>query len=396
MARLSLILTLAQKDWWLFWSDKRAAGLCFAVPIILAASFGMVFHKPPGSSNAPTLPILVVAQSDDAFARSLVEDLLKSPRLEAELVTAEEAFRRVADRRPSVAVFLPSNVSELAGWNPLHLSDAEAKPPVQVLHNPLAESEGQWAEGVITEIIIQRIAKNSTGRWLNTERAMALPFEVKTQVLHGCDHEQFNSYTHSFSGMTLQYLLFWGMESGILLLRERQRSLWPRLRAAPVPLWCVLVAKACSTALIALLQVLVTFSFGYVVFGVTVDGSIVGFALLVGIVSMLAAATGLLVASLGGTEARARSVCILAILGVSMLGGLWLPSFVLPGWARDIAMALPTSWAMQGFDRMTWQGREFSAVAPSLLVLLGFTGFFLAFAVAKLVHSEARRRRGMV
>ena len=64
-----------------------------------------------------------------------------------------------------------------------------------------------------------------------------------TPLLAG-PHAGFNSYTHSFSGMTLQYLLFWGMESGLLLLRERQRGVWLRVRAAPVPLHAILLGKA--------------------------------------------------------------------------------------------------------------------------------------------------------
>ena len=165
-----------------------------------------------------------------------------------------------------------------------------------------------------------------------------------------------------------------------------------RLRV--VPLWAVLVAKATSTAAIAVLQVLTTFAFGYAVFGVTIDGSVVGFLLLAFGAGLLAAATGLLVAAVGGTEARARSVCILAILGVSMLGGLWLPSFVLPGWARDLALALPTTWAMRGLDGVTWQGRGLVEVLPNVGVVLGFTAAFLMVAVARFVTSEARRRRG--
>ncbi len=93
--------------------------------------------------------------------------------------------------------------------------------------------------------------------------------------------------------MTLQYLLFWGMESGLLFLRERRRGVWCRMRAAPVSLGCVLTAKALSTAAIALLQVLVTFAFGYLAFGVAVTGSFVGFVLLALTACGLAAATGL-------------------------------------------------------------------------------------------------------
>jgi ABC-2 type transport system permease protein len=194
--------------------------------------------------------------------------------------------------------------------------------------------------------------------------------------------------------MTLQYLLFWGMESGLLFLRERQRGVWSRTRAAPVSLAVILLGKALATAAIALLQVAVTFGFGHVVFGVDVAGSPVGFVLLALAVSGLSAATGLLVAALGGTEARARSLCILVILGVSMLGGLWLPSFLLPGWVRDVALSLPTTWAMRGLDAVTWQGRGLAAALPSVGAVLAFTAAFLVAAAARIAFLESRRKRG--
>ena len=90
------------------------------------------------------------------------------------------------------------------------------------------------------------------------------------------------------------------------------------------------------------------------------------------------------------------SVCILVILGVSMLGGLWLPSFVLPSWARDLALSLPTTWAMKGLDAVTWQGRGLLSTLPNVAIVAGFAAVFLAIAVARFMSSEARRRRGCV
>ena len=390
---LPLILALAAKDWKLFLADRRAALLCFAVPIVLASGFGLVFHKAPGSSGTPKLHMLIVAEADGPFTRQAVADLLASPRIDAEVVSRAEAEQRVGDRRPGVAVVLPDGFEQLAKWSPG--KPADDRPTIQVLHNPLCESEGQWAEGVVSEVLMRRIARDRLAPLVGSDAAMSLPFAVTAEPLVDSTYAEFNSYTHSFCGMTLQYLLFWGMESGLLLLRERQRSLWLRMRAAPVPLWTVLAGKALSTSSIALLQVMVTFLFGYLVFDVRVSGSLTGFALLAIGVSVLAAATGLLVAAIGGTEARARSVCILVILGVSMLGGLWLPSFVLPGWARDIALSLPTTWAMRGLDGVTWQGRGLLSALPSVGMVGAFTAVFLGVAVARLVSSEARRRRGM-
>ncbi|MFO0848971.1 MAG: ABC transporter permease [Gemmataceae bacterium] len=383
---LALVLALAAKDWRLFLADRRAAALCFLVPIVLASGFGLVFDRPAGQTAAPKLPLVVVVGDDGPFTRAVVADLLAGPRVDAEVVPLDEAVRRVADQRPGVAVVFPAGFERAASG-----AGGQDRPRVRVLHNPLAASEGQWAEGVVSEAVVRRLSRDKLG----ADPADALPFAVETAPLAAADHARFNAYTHSFSGMTLQYLLFWGMESGLLLLRERQRSVWSRLRAAPVPLAAVLLGKALSTAGIALLMVLVTFGFGRLAFGVTVAGSWAGFLLLAVGVSGLAAATGLLVAAVGGTEARARSVCILVILAVSLLGGLWLPAFVLPGWARDLALSLPTTWAMRGLDGVTWQGRGLAAAVPSVAAVAGFTAVFLAVAVARLVNSEARRRRGL-
>jgi ABC-2 type transport system permease protein len=240
--------------------------------------------------------------------------------------------------------------------------------------------------------MVKAIAEEQFGPAMRA--ATELPFQSQARPLGQAGH--FNAYSHSFCGMTLQYLLFWGMESGLLLLRERSRGVWRRLRTAPVPLSRILLAKTLSTAAIAFLLVLSTFSFGAVVFGVRIGGSILGFLVMAAMMSLLAAATGLLVATLGGTEARARSVCILAILGVSMLGGLWLPQFLLPGWARDLALALPTTWAMRGLDTVTWQGGGLLALWPSVLALAAFTAAFWAIARVRFAQADRQFRKGVI
>ncbi len=388
MTHLPLILTLAAKDLRLFLADRRAAVLCVAVPILLASGFGLVFGRSPAATGgAPTLPLLLVTDGAGRFAEAVAADLLAGPRVQAEVVTLEVAERRVADRRPGVAVVFPDGFEAVGRWLPGRTGD---RPAVRVLHHPLSASEGQWAEGLVTEAVMKRLARGP----LAALGDASLPFAVRTEP-HSTGDCRFNAYTHSFSGMTLQYLLFWGMESGLLLLRDRNRSIWGRLMSAPVPLWAVLAGKALSTATIAFGLVLATFGFGYLAFGVTVGGSWVGFLLLAAAASCLAASTGLLVAAVGGTEARARSVAILVILTVSLFGGLWLPAFVLPGWARDAALCLPTTWAMRGLDGVTWQGRGLLSALPGVGVVAAFAAVFLGVATARLMTSEARRRRGI-
>jgi ABC-2 type transport system permease protein len=121
-----------------------------------------------------------------------------------------------------------------------------------------------------------------------------------------------------------------------------------------------------------------------------VNGSLVGFLALALTAAVLSAATGLLVAALGGSEGRARSVAILATLALSMLGGFWLPSCLLPRWMQGVALALPTTWAVRGFEGVTWQGMGCTAALRCAAVLLAFSGAFLLVAVWGFARSEVR------
>jgi len=382
-------IALFTKDLALFLADKRGALLAFVVPIVLASGFGVVFAKPTDQPNTVQLPILLTTDDSGPFGLSLAQELQASPRFQVTCCTQADVAQRLADRRPGIAINLPADLERLKSWRP---GSRGPHPHVEILHHPLCASESQWAEGIVTEVLLRKMAREQLGPTLGAAVA-TVPFDVTVREANG-HHSGFNSYAHSFSGMTLQYLLFWGMESGLLLLRDRQRSVWLRLRAAPVSLPLILASKAASTAFVAFCQVLTTFGFGALVFGVQFTGSWLGFLLLAVVVSALAASTGLLVAALGGTEMRARSVCILVILGVSMLGGLWLPSFLLPNWARDLSLCLPTSWAMRGFDATTWQGCGFVSVLPNVAVVFAFAAAFLGLATFQLLNAETRRRRG--
>lgn len=374
MGRLRMVMVLTRKDIRLFLSDRRAAALAFAVPILLASIFGLVFDRPGKRMTDTRLPILLVVEDQGPATERAAGDICEHPRLEARRTTRTEAEAALADRRCGVAVVLAAGQK------------------VELLHHPLCSLESQWAEGSVTEVMMKRAA----GDFLKPSgiAEVGRPFRIEHGTIPAETGHPFNSYSHAFCGMTLQYLLFWGMESGLLFLRERQRGIWKRLRAVPVPLGSLVLARVLSTAWIALLQVLATFAFGYIVFGVTVTGSWLCFVGLALGISVLSAATGMVVAAVGGTEARARNVCILAILTVSMLGGLWLPAFLLPRWVQDLALALPTTWAMQALDGATWQGLGTASLLPGTAMVWLFALGFLALAMMRLTWLENRRLRG--
>src|SRR5215213_7237177 len=98
-SRLQLTLAMARKDWRLFWADRRAALLCFAVPVVLASAFGLIFSRPVATSAAAKLPVVVVVEDDGPFTRQVADDLLASAHFDAKEVSRADAEKLVTERR---------------------------------------------------------------------------------------------------------------------------------------------------------------------------------------------------------------------------------------------------------------------------------------------------------
>lgn len=375
--QLNLLWILASKDIQLFLVDKKAAALCFLVPIILASGFGYVFSKPLQNEDLK-LPLLIIREDNSPLAIKLADALLKSTKLEAAPASREDALRKIERRSARIALIIPKDFAS-------QIALKKKVPAIEILHHPSSSLESKWAEGIFTEIAFREAAPELLGFWLPGASSLKLerPFEVKKDPYPtGMDISR-QAYSHSFSGMTMQYLLFWGMDCGLLLLRERRQGIWKRLKAAPIPIPTLLGGKIIATALIALTQILITFSFGSLVFGVSINGSILGFLIMAIATALLSAATGLLIAAVGGTENRARSMAILSILSISILGGLWLPSFMLPLYVQNFSLILPTTWMIKGFEGVIWQGMGLLDASFCALVTLLFSTAFIGFSILK-------------
>jgi ABC-2 type transport system permease protein len=215
-----------------------------------------------------------------------------------------------------------------------------------------------------------------------------MPYSVTEEAITSGENVAYNGYAHSFAGMGIQFLLFASIDLGVGILLERQRGLWKRLRSAPISRVSLLIGKAASGAVIALLTLIVSFGFAMLVFGVRIHGSVPGFIAVAGATAVMASTFGLLIASLGRTPGGTRGIASLAVLMMVMLGGAWVPSFVFPAWLQQLTVVVPARWAVDGFDAMTWRGLGLGAAVVPTLVMLGFALVFGGLAISRFRWEE--------
>jgi ABC-2 type transport system permease protein len=214
------------------------------------------------------------------------------------------------------------------------------------------------------------------------------PFDLKETAAQANPAKGYNSYSQAFAGMSVQFVLFMAIDLGIALLLMRRMGLWKRYRAAPLTRPVLLGASLLSMALIAAAMVTVIFLVGVFAFGVRIEGSVAGFALVIAGFAFLAASLGLLLAALGKTPEATRGLAIFVTLVLMMLGGAWVPSFVFPEWLQQLSLAMPTTWAIEGLSAMTWRGLGLEVALRNTAVLIGFSLVFTLLAMWRFEWEE--------
>ncbi len=69
------------------------------------------------------------------------------------------------------------------------------------------------------------------------------------------------------------------------------------------------------------------------------------------------------------------------VLILVMLGGAWVPAFLFPEWLQRVTEFVPTRWAVDGLDEMTWRGQPLQSAFVPTAILLAWSALFVLIAV---------------
>jgi ABC-2 type transport system permease protein len=421
---MNALWALMRKDLILYFSNRRALITTIGAPILIAAFFGSLFGS--GGHPPAKIPIAVTDLDGSDISMKIVAGLKADSALAVEDADAEREFDLVRHGKARAGIVLPKGFVDAAASA---LFRPGTKPEVTLHYDPSQQMILPMARGLLAQHVMEAVAatvfspaaspqvekmlmdaqrgvQNSELPAARKRDLLALfdsvhkvqsetsqpgsnagapgftmPFTTQAVEVTSNPNSKYNGYSHSFAGMGVQFILFSGIELGVGVLLARRMGLWKRLRAAPISRALLLGSRIGSGALIALILLLIIFAAGMLVFGVRIEGSVAGFLGICAAFSLLTASFGLLIAALGRTPEATRGLAILATLLLVMLGGAWVPSFVFPEWLQTVGLFVPTRWAVDGFDAMTWRGLGFDAAWLPILVMLAFTAVFWVIAV---------------
>jgi ABC-2 type transport system permease protein len=390
----------ARKDWTLFLRDRTALLLALALPLVLAAIFGVAMGGMAGDEALERVELALEDLDDSPQSQALIAALRATDGLELRL--GSDVRKRVANGRSPAALRIEPGFAEAhaaGGSGALVLLRDPARAIEQqivagnllgVLARFYGEQRWQQIESGMrasgasdADLEHARAAFGSSAGGAQAPQQAAAALGLRTEdVLGGRDDSgRAAGRAHAVSGIAVMMLLFGVAAVGGTLLQERNAGTLERLQLAPVPGGAILGGKVLFSIASGALQLALLFGFGWLVFHVPVGRAPLALALLCLAVIFAATGLGLVLAVWCRSQKQLEGLSTLVILAMSALGGSWFPLAITPAWFQTAGHFTLNAWAMDGFQGLFWYGKDLLGIAREIGVLLalGAVLFLLAW-----------------
>jgi ABC-2 type transport system permease protein len=171
-------------------------------------------------------------------------------------------------------------------------------------------------------------------------------------------------------GMNIMGTGLWSV--GFSIVIARMRKLLKRLVATPMPRSMYLLAQALSRLGFLVLEVVTLLGFGYLVFGVKIQGSIAAVAVLCLLGTFCFSGIGLLLASRAKTIEGVSGLMNLLMLPMWLLSGVFFASSNFPDVAQPFIRLLPLTALNDALRAVMIEARPLTALTREVATLGGW------------------------
>ena len=329
-----------------FLREPEAVFWVFAFPVLMALALGVAFRtQKPADVNAGVL------NEGSSPADALAKTLTDAGGIRVRVLSPPEA--EIALRNGVVAVLvIPA---------PPAASGTPAAPPTYRYDPNRPESH-------LARITVDAALQRAAGRqdvWKPNDQQVVTPGSRYIDWL-----------MPGLLGMNIMGTGLWSI--GFSVVMARTRKLLKRLMATPMPRGYYLLSHLLARLGFLVLEVVVLLFFGWLVFGVTSQGSLLLLSGLCLLGAFSFAGLGLLIASRAKTIEAVSGLMNVAMLPMWLLSGVFFSSANFPEVAQPFIQALPLTALIDALRGVMIEGQSFAGIAHEIGILSAWgAGTFL-------------------
>ncbi len=337
------------------------------MPMLFIALFGAVFS---GLGNS-TVAIDYVNQDNTALTRTFLHDVgsIKGFALQEEPTSSlASQIQKVKDGKTASLLVIPKGFGA-------RLESGDGSAALRLYVDPTSDSVSGPIESALNVVAnayrMKRIASVlvAAGRSPNQiGQILRSPIAIHTVSVSGSGMTMLDQVVPGYTVMFVFFIILSMMRS---FLGEKESGMLSRLRTTSLRPWHYLIGMWIPAIIAVLIQCVILLAFGHFVFGIHL-GDLTAIALLVISLAICGTGIGLAISLLVRGENQGRGITMLIAMGGAALGGLWVPSQLMPPIVQTIGRFTPQYWAQQGFQDVMLRGGHVGSTWQMMAVLLAF------------------------
>ena len=197
-----------------------------------------------------------------------------------------------------------------------------------------------------------------------------------------------NAVQHNVPAWTIFAMFFIVIPLAGNLIKERQSGVAMRLKTMPGSEQAVVFGKGAVYFVGGILQAVFMLLFGFYVlplFGMhslKIDSNTLpALALIIIATSLAASGYGIVIGTIATSQEQSSIFGSISVVILAALGGVWVPTFMMPEFMLAVSKMSPLNWGLNGFYDVFLRNATAAEVLPYVVSLLGF--FLLCLLVSR-------------
>jgi ABC-2 type transport system permease protein len=409
-----------KKEFRILMYDKAGLAVMFGMPLLLVYVITIIQDSAFKIVNENSISILIVNKDKGAEGQKLV-DLMESSGLfdlsqndsvsNVKLIMQKEDYLTslvIADnfteKLTEKALLVSSTMmTELGLEEPANLPKKIKLPALDFYHDPVLQEN--YCFSIMS--MVDAFLKSIEGELFINQMCKQLELTESPQQLKDAmidnrvpinripatmsDSTKLpNSTQHNVPAWTIFAMFFMVVSLGNNIVKERLNGSFIRLKTMPTSFALVLGAKMLLYLAAAVAQVALVFSSAILTFPLlglpelTLPSNYFGFILIVLLSGLAAVSYAMLVGTMVRTQEQSHGFGSMSIVILAAIGGIWVPSFVMPDYMQTMSLISPLNWCLEGFYVLFLKGGSWAALQPVVLGLSVFITTCLGIAFLKL------------
>lgn len=396
-----------RKEFLLLINDKVGLALMFLMPLLLVFIITIIQDSAYKMVNENQIPLLIVNHDRGVEGDKLVKLLSESGLFKIDTLNElprESLKSELLSRGKMIALFVPETFSAGLESNAGDVSkilmddlgldydstqnQSVSMPVLSFYSDPvLQENYSYSVMGIIhsymsvieNALMIERMYANmELGDKSAKLKERMISNRVKIEHLVASNSNSSvipNSTQHNVPAWTIFAMFFMVVSLGSNIVKERVNGSFLRLKTMPTSFMLVMFSKMSIYVVVAVLQVALTFSMGIWVLPriglpqLTIPDNFPAFVAVVFMSSMAAVSYALVIGAIARTQEQANGFGAISIIIFGAIGGILVPTFVMPGFMQFASNFSPLHWCLEGFYVLFLKGGSWHELKAILLFL---------------------------